>query len=468
MRILQATSEFFPYSKTGGLADMVAGLSGALAELGEDVTVATPLYRGIRDRFSGMKPIGGEFTLPLGKQFFTGQWWHLEDESGLTILFLENAGFYDRPGIYMDGSDGYWDNPERFMFFSKAIARIAPEYDAVHVHDWQTAFVPMLLKVAGGTALPRTLLSIHNLAYQGQCDGDRFVISNLPDDTFDSEGPEYWGSLNFLKAGLHYADALSTVSPSYAREILTPEFGEGLDGVLRHREDSLTGILNGVDYKEWNTTQNPRLPATYSVDDLTGKVVCKKRLLEEMGLPASSLPLFGVVSRLAHQKGIDVLVECLTEILCEKTMQIVILGDGDQSIASKLVKLRDQHPEYMQFVHGYDHDLAHRIEAGIDFFMMPSRFEPCGLNQIYSMKYGAVPLVHRVGGLRDTVNCENGPSRTGIEIRNVTIRDISSAVHDACQMYSNTREYQITQAAGMKSVFSWKDSAGHYQSILSS
>ena len=304
MQILQVTSEFFPYSKTGGLADMVAGLSGALVELGEEITVATPLYRGVREQVPDMKPCGSEIIIPLGKNKFPARWWKTETPSGITMLFLENEGFYDRDGLYMQGNDGYWDNPERFMLLNKAVSRIAPEYDVVHLHDWQTAFVPMLLKAGKGKTPPRTILTIHNLAYQGQCDGTRFNITNLPKRLFAQEGPEFWGTMNFLKAGLHYADHITTVSPTYAREILTQEYGEGMDGVLRKREGALTGILNGVDYGEWTTENNPYLPVSYSADDLCGKDECKKVLQKEMGLPIEEVPLFGSVSRLAGQKGL--------------------------------------------------------------------------------------------------------------------------------------------------------------------
>ena len=284
MRILQATSEFFPYSKTGGLADMVAGLSGALAELGEDVTVATPLYRGIREQVPDLKPFGPKVILPLGKQTFTGRWWKATESNGLTLLFLEQEDFYDRPGLYMANGNGYWDNPERFMFLSKAVAQLAGEYNVVHVHDWQTAFVPMLLRASGSRDIPRTVLTIHNLAYQGQCEATRFEITNLPWNWFHSEGPEFWGNLNFLKAGLHYADAITTVSPRYSEEILTPEFGEGMEGVLQSRQGVLSGILNGVDYSEWRTTNNPYLAAPYHADDLAGKNICKQFIQKEVGL----------------------------------------------------------------------------------------------------------------------------------------------------------------------------------------
>ena len=276
MRILQATSEFHPYSKTGGLADMVSGLSGALVEQGHEITVATPFYRSIKKNHKDLQPYGREFQITLGKNVFPGQWWTIMAESAVTVLFLENEGFFGREGLYMENGDGYRDNPERFMFLSKAIAELSADFEVVHVHDWQTAFVPMLLKLGSKKKIPRIVFTIHNLAYQGVCEKERFEITNLPKRHFKKKGPEFWGSLNFLKAGLQYADEITTVSPGYSKEILTPEFGEGMDGVLRSRKKNLTGVLNGVDYGEWKTNGNPHLLADYSSEDLSGKLACKK------------------------------------------------------------------------------------------------------------------------------------------------------------------------------------------------
>ena len=461
MRILQATSEFFPYSKTGGLADMVAGLSGALAELGEDVTVATPLYRGIREQVPDLKPFGPKVILPLGKQTFTGRWWKATESNGLTLLFLEQEDFYDRPGLYMANGNGYWDNPERFMFLSKAVAQLAGEYNVVHVHDWQTAFVPMLLRASGSRDIPRTVLTIHNLAYQGQCEATRFEITNLPWNWFHSEGPEFWGNLNFLKAGLHYADAITTVSPRYSEEILTPEFGEGMEGVLQSRQGVLSGILNGVDYSEWRTTNNPYLAAPYHADNLAGKNICKQFIQKEVGLPVSNAPLFGTVSRLAEQKGISVLVEALADILCENEMQYVGLGSGDGQLAGQLKSLQSRFPKQVRFVEGYSNALAHQIEAGADYFVMPSRFEPCGLNQLYSLRYGTIPIVNGVGGLVDTVIDISHDKPTGLVLNQLTVQALSDALKKACSVHGSEQLREMAQR-GMKADFGWANASTHY------
>ena len=446
---------------------MVAGLSGALVELGEEITVATPLYRGVREQVPDMKPCGSEIIIPLGKNKFPARWWKTETPSGITMLFLENEGFYDRDGLYMQGNDGYWDNPERFMLLNKAVSRIAPEYDVVHLHDWQTAFVPMLLKAGKGKTPPRTILTIHNLAYQGQCDGTRFNITNLPKRLFAQEGPEFWGTMNFLKAGLHYADHITTVSPTYAREILTQEYGEGMDGVLRKREGALTGILNGVDYGEWTTENNPYLPVSYSADDLSGKDECKKVLQKEMGLPIEEVPLFGSVSRLAGQKGIDVMVQSLDEILCETRMQVAILGSGEDELARSLNKLQKKYSN-CAFTEGYDNGLAHLIEAGADFYLMPSRFEPCGLNQLYGFRYGTLPIVHGVGGLNDTVEDMNGDSGNGFKINRLTPAELTSGINRALKLYTSKGHLNDARQRAMKLNYSWTVPSQSYQQLYHS
>lgn len=467
MRILQATSEFHPYSKTGGLADMVAGLSGALVEQGHEITVATPLYLGIGDELKDLKPHGPKFQIILGKNYFFGRWWKTKANSGVTVLFLENKKFFDRAGLYMENGNGYWDNPERFMFLSKAVAELSADFDVVHVHDWQTAFVPMLLKLGSRKKNPGTMFTIHNLAYQGMCEGRRFEISNLPNKYFKKEGPEFWGSLNFLKAGLHYAGAITTVSPQYAKEILTPEFGEGMDGVLLSRENDLTGVLNGVDYGEWRTMGNPNLPADYSSEDLSGKKVCKKAVMDELGLECSHLPLFGIVSRFAEQKGIGLLADTIESFLDAKQLQLVVLGEGDPELVNRLIQIHNSYPSSASVQVGYNAGLAHRIEAGSDFFLMPSRFEPCGLNQMYSLRYGSIPVAHAVGGLVDTVRdklSKLGPAN-GIIFNHFTKEAFRAAISSTIDIYHDQEKLENMIRAGMRDDYSWHKSAQIYGEI---
>ena len=464
MRILQAASEFFPYSKTGGLADMVAGLSGALAGMGESITVATPMYRGIRDNHPEIKPAADAFTIELGDSRVVGRWWRLENPNGPEVLFLENDYFYNRPGLYMENGEGYLDNPDRYIFFSRAVADLAGEFDLLHLHDWQTALVPMLLKEQGGDG-PKTVFTVHNLAYQGACEDGKFGLTGLAADLFHQRGPEHFRSFNFLKAGLYYSDAITTVSPQYANEIQTAEFGEGLDGELERHNAKLTGILNGVDYSEWRTRGNPHLAAEYDLGDLSGKELCKSALLTEFGLPNNGQPLFGIVSRLAEQKGIDHLLDALTAILPAQTIQIVILGDGDPTLAEQILQLQATCPEQVSALIGYHQGVSHRIEAGSDFFVMPSRFEPCGLNQLYSLRYGTIPIVHAVGGLCDSVIDIEEVSGTGITYRGHLPAYLTRAIHRAIGLYGDSHRMSKVIKAGMVADFSWAASAQKYQQI---
>ena len=464
MRILQATSEFFPYSKTGGLADMVAGLSGALVGMGESITVATPMYQGIRDNHPEIKPAADAFTVNLGDAKAVGRWWRLENPNGPEVLFLENDYFYNRPGLYMENGEGYLDNPDRYIFFSRAVADLAGEFDLLHLHDWQTALVPMLLKEQGGDG-PKTVFTVHNLAYQGACEDGKFGLTGLAADLFHQRGPEHFRSFNFLKAGLYYSDAITTVSPQYANEIQTAEFGEGLDGELERHNAKLTGILNGVDYTEWRTRGNPHLAAEYDLGDLSGKELCKSALLTEFGLPNNGQPLFGIVSRLAEQKGIDHLLETLTAILPAQTIQIVILGDGDPTLAEQILQLQAAYPEQVSALIGYRQGVSHRIEAGSDFFVMPSRFEPCGLNQLYSLRYGTIPIVHAVGGLCDSVIDIEEVSGTGITYRGHLPAYLTQAIHRAIELYDDSHRMSKVIKAGMVADFSWAASAQKYQQI---
>ncbi len=464
MRILQATSEFFPYSKTGGLADMVAGLSGALAKR-HPVTVATPLYRGIREQVQNLEPAGPAFQLPLVEGTVTGRWWKHIAQPNLEVRFLEQEDFFDRPGLYMENGEGYWDNPERFAFFSKAVAALEQEFDVLHLHDWQTGVVPLLLHHTRGDGGTRTVFTIHNLAYQGACGADKFGLLNLPSELFHHRGPEHFGAFNFMKTAVCYADAITTVSPQYAKEIVTPEFGEGLDGELVKRSDQLTGILNGVDYREWRTTGNPYLAADYDHSDLSGKYECKQDLQQYFGLDLSDMPLLAVVSRLAGQKGIDALVETLAELLPAKQFQFVLLGTGDTHLEEMLLQLAANFPGQVGVEIGYSQPLSHKIEAGSDFFLMPSRFEPCGLNQLYSLRYGSIPLVHSVGGLADSVIDISDPAGNGITWHSDSANSFPGAIGRALNLYKNQDAFTEVRIKGMLADHSWQQSAATYLEI---
>ena len=446
---------------------MVSGLSGALVEQGHEITVATPFYRSIKKNHKDLRPYGREFKITLGENVFPGQWWTTMAESAVTVLFLENEGFFEREGLYMENGDGYWDNPERFMFLSKAIAELSADFEVVHVHDWQTAFVPMLLKLGSKKKIPRIVFTIHNIAYQGVCEKERFEITNLPKRHFKKKGPEFWGSLNFLKAGLQYADEITTVSPGYSKEILTPEFGEGMDGVLRSRKKNLTGVLNGVDYGEWKTNGNPHLLADYSPEDLSGKLACKKAVMNEMGLTHCHLPLFGIITRFAEQKGIGLLAETIGEFLANKQLKLAVLGEGDQLLVDRLNQISDNFSGMISVHVGYNASLAHQIEAGSDFYLMPSRFEPCGLNQMYSLRYGAIPIVHAVGGLDDTIRDKTSAfgSVNGIKFYEFNNKAFKSAISSALEIYQDTTKRNKIMKAGMNDDYSWEKSSMIYEKL---
>lgn len=472
MRILMATSELFPYSKTGGLADMVAGLAGALAQSGHEVRVVTPLYRGVRERFPELKPFDWHCELPMGSKRVAAGVWTTTSADGVLTYFVDASAYFGRPHLYQEDGHSYADNPERFIFFSKCVTHLARYLpwrpDVVHLHDWQVAMVPLLIRHQAThdhwVSPPRTCLTIHNLAYQGTCQREHFQLTNLPLEYFNADGPEFYGSFNPLKAGLHYADCLTTVSPSYAKEITTPEMGAGLDSVLRQRGTALSGILNGVDYAEWNTTRNPHLPHAYSADNLAGKAKNKAELQAALGLPVKpDVPLFASITRLAEQKGMTLLHDVLQTEL-EKPIQFVLLGEGDPGIEGLCTQLAQQHRDRVAVRIGYDNALAHRIEAGADFFLMPSKYEPCGLNQLYSLRYGTIPVVRATGGLKDSVVdiAQKPKTGTGVKFTDYTMANLAKAIQRAQSLYADKAKMAATVHRAMKADFSWQTSAGKY------
>jgi starch synthase len=475
MRILLASSEVHPFSKTGGLADMVGALGKALAHAGHEARIVTPLYRGIREKFPAMRRVDWQFNLPLGTKWEQGNLWSLEVEKGLTVYFVEHSAFFDRAGIYFENNISYADNAERFIFFSKCVAHLARylpwKPDVVHVHDWQVGLVPSLIlnqkKNEGWENPPPTCLTIHNLAYQGIFPAAAFALTNLPQEFFNVDGVEFYAQLNCLKAGIAFADAITTVSPRYAREITTEEFGCGLDGFLRRRQNKLFGILNGVDYGDWNTTDNKFLPHPYSVTQLAGKAANKLALQVELGLPAKkSVPLFGTISRLAEQKGVDIQLGALEEML-SADIQFVLLGSGSPIFERGYQELAERFPEKVAVRTGYNESLAHRIEAACDFFLMPSRFEPSGLNQMYSLRYGTIPIVRATGGLDDSVIdfTENVAAANGIKFREYSARALAKAIRKALAIYQQPDLMRRFRKNGMRVDFSWELTVEEYVKI---
>ena len=472
MRLLLASSEVHPYSKSGGLADMLAALAKNLGRAGHQVGLVTPLYRGIRERFPEVQPFDYGLELPLGKQRFRAEISTHQPSPGVTVYFVERPEFYDRASLYSDGAWDYPDNAERFIFFSKCVAHLARHLtwrpELVHVHDWQAALVPLMMLHQrwheGWSGAPPSCLTIHNLAYQGNCPRAVYELTNLPWDYFHPEGVEFYGQLSCLKAGISYAEMLTTVSPRYAREITTQEYGCGLDAILRARHDSLVGILNGVDYDEWNTLKNPHLKHPYSADHPAGKAANKADLQQEVGLPvAPDVPVFGSITRLADQKGVDIQLGALEEMLSAH-MQFVMLGSGFPEFERAYQSLSRRFPSKVAVRLGFNQGLSHRIEAGSDFFLMPSRFEPCGLNQMYSQRYGSIPIVRVTGGLDDTITdlTEDEAKADGIKFREYSVRALAKAIRKGLVLYQNPGLLEHMRGNAMHADFSWTRTCREY------
>jgi starch synthase len=475
MKVLLAGSEVYPFSKTGGLADMVGALGKALVRAGHEARIVMPLYLGLRERFPKMRRVDWQFDLPLGQRRVQAELWSLEVESGLTVYFIDRPELYHRAALYQENGASYVDNAERFIFFSKCVVHLARYLpwrpDIIHVHDWQTALVSALIlhqqRVEGWGSPPLTCLTIHNLAYQGIFPASAFALTNLPASFFTIETAEFYGQLNCLKAGIATTDVITTVSPRYAREITTEEYGCGLDDLLRNRQNCLFGILNGVDYEDWNTTRDPFLAHPYSARQLGGKTSNKLALQKKMGLPvAADVPLFGTISRLTEQKGVDIQLGALEEML-STDMQFILLGSGSPVYERGYRKLARRFPSKVVVRVGYDEGLAHRIEAACDFYMMPSRFEPSGLNQMYSLRYGAIPIVRTTGGLDDSVVdfTEDAKHADGIKFREYSARALAKAIRKALALYQQPDLFRRYRLNAMTADFSWEQAVNEYLDV---
>ena len=472
MNILFIASECVPFSKTGGLADVVGALPRVLAARGHQVSVFLPRYRHTDP---------GRLLVPNLSISF-GHLTHVVDlQEGKTLggvrhFFVDYPPYFDREGLYVDGGADYPDNPERFALFCRAALeciRHIGRPDVLHCHDWQSAQVPVLLKsVYANDASLRGLpvvFTVHNLGYQGVYSADALTRIGLPPELFSINGLEFYGLVNLLKGGLLFSDFVTTVSRRYAQEIQTPDYGHGLDGVIRSRAHTVVGVLNGVDYNEWNPETDRFLAAHYSAADLHGKQECKRDLLERFHLPAAALrrPLIGIVSRFATQKGFDLIAE-QAEALMAENLSVVALGTGEPAFEKLFRELARRFPRRFAVRVAYDNGLAHKIEGGSDLFLMPSRYEPCGLNQIYSLRYGTVPVVRATGGLDDTI--EPFDPRTG-QGTGFKFREYSGAAMLACLRraldlyHHDSATWQQLMRNGMARDFSWNASAAHYERL---
>ncbi|MDR1145863.1 MAG: glycogen synthase GlgA [Verrucomicrobiales bacterium] len=465
MNILFAASELTPYAKTGGLGDVLAALPAALRARGHSVAVALPLYRQLRESAAELRRTPLTLTVALGGRPLSAPVWQGTTRDGVTLFAIERDEFFDRGQLYGTADGDYFDNAARFIFYSQAVVALAltlaPRPQIIHANDWQAALIPALVRAG---QLPfKTALTVHNLAYQGIFPAAEFALTGLPGFYLKPHALEYYGRMNLLKGGILLADVLTTVSAGYAREILTEPHGCGLDGALRTRAGALTGILNGIDTERWNPATDPLLAAPYDARRVTtGKRRNKLALLEELGLPLTLVerPLLAVISRLVEQKGIALILRALP-LLVERGAGLVVLGAGEAAYAAELRDWARRCPRQVSVSVGFDERLAHRIEAAADIFLMPSRFEPCGLNQLYSMRYGTVPVVHKVGGLADSV----ADGATGFTFSDYTAEEFLRVIVSALELYPHAKKWQVLRLAGMRQDFSWSRRVPEYEKI---
>ncbi len=470
MHIVFAASECVPFSKTGGLADVVGALPQALAALGHSVTVYLPRYR--QTKLGDAKTVVRSITVPFDDSYRFCSVLDGGIRSGVQFYFIEYPPFFDRDALYGTSVGDYHDNAERFALYSRAVleaSKILGVPDVFHCHDWQSALIPVLLRTVyeedpAFEGVP-CVFTIHNMGFQGLFSPDILPLLMLPWDLFTITKLEFYGNVNFLKGALVYSDYITTVSKKYSQEIQTAEYGFGLEGVLRGRSATVTGILNGVDYDEWSPEKDKFIKANYSPSDLRGKEACKRDLLEQFAVTNADprLPVIGIVSRFAAQKGFD-LISQIMDRLAREDMIVVALGSGDKEYQDMFVRLNKQFPNKIAVKIAYDNALAHKIEAGADMFLMPSKYEPCGLNQIYSLKYGTVPIVRATGGLDDTIepwDARTGKG-TGFKFTQYSGEALLGAVKGALQAYQDRPSWQGLMRNGMNKDFSWNAAAKDY------
>jgi starch synthase len=470
MHIAFAASEGVPFSKTGGLADVVGALPRALAAAGHQISVYLPRYR--MTKIIGAQTVVRSITVPFDDQYRFCSVVTDGNHAGISFYFIEYPPFFDRDALYGTPAGDYTDNAERFALFSRAVleaSKILGVPDVFHCHDWQSALVPVLLRTQYAEdpafASVATVFTIHNIGYQGLFPPDTLPLLTLPWDLFTISKMEFFGQVNFLKGALVFSDFITTVSRKYSQEIQTAEFGFGLEGVLRDRAATVTGILNGVDYDEWSPQTDKFTVAKYSPQDLSGKAKCRQDLLAAFGVSNADprLPVIGIVSRFAAQKGFDLIAQIMDRLAREE-MIVVALGAGDKVYEEMFLRLNKQFPHKIAVKVAYDNAIAHKIEAGSDMFLMPSRYEPCGLNQIYSLKYGTVPVVRATGGLDDTIepwDARTGRG-TGFKFTDYTGEALLLTIKDALRAFRDQSSWQTLMRNGMAKDFSWNASAKEY------
>ncbi len=472
MKLFFVASEMVPFAKTGGLADVAGALPEALMRRGIEVRVCIPCYRTVREGFGDLREAVKGLKVAFGGERLAADVLETRTSQGVPVYAVEREDLYERPNLYGTSTGDYYDNLERFAFFSRAALQtcraLTFEPDVIHCHDWQTGLIHPLLRDSPLSA--KSVFTIHNLGYQGLFPAAKMFVTGLDGKRyFHPEGIEYWGRISLLKAGVVYADAVTTVSPTYAEEIQTPEFGMGMEGVMQARRTSLFGILNGADYTRWDPETDTSIPACYGPSRMAGKTLCKVALLEETGLDSrlEQRPVVGIISRLDHQKGIDMVVDILDDLL-SLNVCLVILGTGDKHIEEALRAARERHGDRMALRIGFDEPLAHRIMAGADILLVPSRYEPCGLTQMYAMKYGTIPVVRATGGLEDTVSAYNPGtgSGNGFKFAEAGPKALLKAVQDAVALFPRRARWDGLRKTGMAENFSWDRSAQRYEALF--
>ncbi len=472
INVIYVASEAKPYAQTGGLADVAGALPAALKRLGAKVSLFLPYYREVE--LSGVKvsKTGIEVTVRIGGMNVTGT--VLKSRAGgVDIYFIRCDEYYDRSYLYNTPTKDYFDNLDRFAFFSRATLealialKIRPS--VIHCNDWQTGLIPVYLKsiYKRNRFLKNvpTLFTVHNTAYQGGFSGRYLKRLGLSARSFGSVGAEFKGHVNLLKAGVANSQIITTVSEGYSREIQTPKYGYGLQQLFKERDEELFGVLNGADYKEWSPASDPYIPAHFSAKDTYGKAVCRRALLKEFGLKlGATTPVVGIVSRLAWQKGFDIISRAMAKLM-KLDMGMVILGTGEKKYQTLLKRLEKRYPGKLAVRIDFDNTLAHLIEAGSDMFLMPSRYEPCGLNQIYSLKYGTIPVVRATGGLDDTVRGYADGTGTGFKFTEYSAKALTAKLTEAVELFADRGAWKALMLRAMKEDFSWRRSAERYMEL---
>ena len=482
MKIAEVSPEIIPYAKTGGLADVVGTLPLYLEKAGHEISVFMPFYKSVKKSGIDIKLLDITFDIPIGDSEYTVTLWKSihHGSKNIAIYFIQHDEYYDRDALYGIESGDYTDNSERFIFFSRAVIEaikmLGLSIDIIHCHDWQTALIPIYLKTLftheEKLSSIKTVLTIHNLAYQGMFRQEDMKLTGLDMSLFNWKNLEHWGKVNFLKGGIVFADIVTTVSKKYAEEIRTVEFGCGLEDVIKEYENKLYGIINGVDYTEWSPENDNLISHQYSVEDISGKALCKKHLQKTLNLPQAEVPLLGMISRLAEQKGVDLLIVIMDDLM-KRDLQLVILGIGDEKYHQMLKEAVPKYNSKLSVNIMFDNKLAHEIETGADIFLMPSKYEPCGLNQMYSLRYGTIPVVRETGGLADTIidandeNLKNGTA-TGFTMKGYFAAELLFSIDRALELYKSKAQWRSLIKNAMKQDWSWEKSADEYVELFKS